>query len=74
MTQMDAKWNGAPRDPRGADIGPKSHPKSTKMLRNATTQTINKDHRKKHPRNPPKRTKFGDLFDPKTTLNQISAD
>jgi len=53
---------------------PKSHPKSAKMVENATTQTINKNHRKKHPRSAPKRAKLGGFFEPKTTLNQISAD
>jgi len=44
------------------------------MVENTPTQAINKNHWKKHPRSAPKRAKFGDFFDPKTTLNQISAD
>ena len=58
--KSDAKpWSrGAPREPMGSKMEPKSHPKSAKMVGTTPTQTINKNHRKKHPRSVPKRARF----------------
>ena len=72
----DAKsWpRGAPREPRGSKMEPKSHPKSTKNVTKHPNQNQQPKSSKKTPQKWPKGPKFDDFFDPKTALNQISAD